>query len=346
MVVAGEQPYAGPASGWSQDWPSIYYLTKGWPITRRGRRWHRTLTFPVLLWRCLRLARIYRFKRLLVVFPNEEFLLAGFLVAIWTGAKLYPYFHNTYVENRKGLSLHFARWLQGRVFSKAIRVFVWNEGLAELYRQRYPGLKCSVLVGAVNEPIPGFSPPPEPRSPLQLIISGNIWDVCLDATQRVCDAVSQVRDSSLTFLTGMPRVFLEGMGLLKNGTRHESVPNEAVLSRLKEADILILPHGFTGSLSVEEYRTIFPTRTIEYLFSGRPILAHAPPDCYITRFLKEHRCALVVDEPNVSALIEAIDRLRSNAKLRSELVANAICAAAKFHAPRVAATLRAELQSD
>ena len=246
MVMAGEQPYEGRASGWREDWPSIFYLLKSWPITRRGRKSRHTLSFPILLWRCLRLARLYRFKKVLVVFPNEEFLLAGFLVAIWTGAKLYPYFHNTYVENRKGLSLRFARWLQGLVFSKATHVFVWNEGMAELYRQRYPGLNCSVLVGSYNDPIPGFSPPPQPGSPLQLIISGAIWDVCLDATERVCDAVSQATDSSLTFLTGMPRIFLQDMGLLRNGSRHESVPSEAVLSRLKDADILVLPHGFTG----------------------------------------------------------------------------------------------------
>jgi formate-dependent nitrite reductase cytochrome c552 subunit len=39
-------------------------------------------------------------------------------------------------------------------------------------------------------------------------------------------------------------------------------------------------------------------------------------------------------------LMQAIDRLRADAQLRADLVRNALRAAASFHAPRVAATLR------
>jgi hypothetical protein len=346
MVVAGEQPYEGPAFEWQEDWPQIFYLIKGWPRTRRGGRWWRRLLFPLLLMRCLRLARRYQCKILLVVFPNEEFLLAGYLTARWTGAKLYPYFHDTFVENRKGLSLHFARWLQARVFSKAAHVFVMSEGMAELYHERYPDLQCSPLVHSFSEPIPDFAPPPEPGSPLRFIICGSIWDTCIDATVRVCDAISQVGDASLTFLSGTPRVFLQEMGLLRNGVRHEIVPHGEVVTRLRESDIVVLPHGFSGGLSPEEYRTIFPTRTIEYLLCGRPILAHSPPNCHLTRFLREHGCALVVDEPSIPALLKAIGRLRADAQLRSDLVHKALRTAAIFHAPRVAATLRAKLQEN
>jgi glycosyltransferase involved in cell wall biosynthesis len=136
------------------------------------------------------------------------------------------------------------------------------------------------------------------------------------------------------------------MGLLKNGFGHETVAHGQVVERLSESDIVVLPHGFQGSLPPEEYRTIFPTRTIEYLLCGRPILAHTPPDCYLTRFLKEHGCALVVDKPSVPALLEAIRRLQTDAKLRSDLVRRALQTAKMFHAPRVAATLRAQLQKN
>jgi hypothetical protein len=136
------------------------------------------------------------------------------------------------------------------------------------------------------------------------------------------------------------------MGLLDKGIRHETVSRDVLIARLREADIVGLPHGFQGSLPPEEYRTIFPTRTIEYLLCGRPILAHAPPNCYLTRFLKEHECALVVDQPSVPDLLVAIERLRTDAQLRSDLVRNALRAAAIFHAPRVAAELRARLQAN
>ena len=344
MIVAGEKPHDGPPFQWQENWPEITYLIKSWPPTRRGKRWRRRLSFPFLLFRCLRLARRYRCKYIVTVFPNEEFLLAGYLTALWTGAKFFPYFHNTYIENHKGLSLLFGRWLQARVFSAATHLFVMSEGMAEFYREHYPSLRCSPLVHSFSGRIPDFSPPSEPTSPVQFIISGHIWDVCLDATTRICEAISQLNDASLTFLSGMPRVFLEEMGLLRDGFKHETVAHGQVVARLSESDIVVLPHGFHGSLSPEEYQTIFPTRTIEYLLCGRPILAHTPADCYLTRFLKEHGCALVVDKPSVPALLEAIRRLQTDAKLRSDLVRSALQTAKMFHAPRVAATLRAELQ--
>jgi hypothetical protein len=343
MVIAGEHSEDGVPFQWRADWPEIFYLIKVLPVRRRGRRWGRRLLFPLLLIRCLRLARQYQCKYVLAVFPNEEFLLAGYLTSLWARTTFFPYFHNTYVENQKGLGLLFGRWLQARVFEKAAHVFVMSEGMAELYRERYPGLKCSALVHSFNGPIPDFVPPLELALSLRFIISGHIWDSCLDATTRVCDAISKLKGASLTFLSGMPRVFFEKMGLLRNGFGHETVPHGQVIDRLRQSDIVILPHGFQGSLPPEEYRTMFPTRTIEYLLCGRPILAHAPPNCYLTRFLKEHECALVVDEPSVPALLEAIRRLQSDARLRSDLVRKALQTAKKFHAPRVAAMLRERL---
>jgi glycosyltransferase involved in cell wall biosynthesis len=130
------------------------------------------------------------------------------------------------------------------------------------------------------------------------------------------------------------------MGVLRDGWRNMTAPGDEFMERLRAADVAVLPHGFTGSFSVEEYRTIFPTKLIEYLFCGRPILAHTPPDCFVTRFLEERRCALVVSRPSKEALIEAIRRLRSDASLREELVRNALRAAEMFQARRVAETCR------
>ena len=86
-----------------------------------------------------------------------------------------------------------------------------------------------------------------------------------------------------------------------------------------------------------------PTRTIEYLLCGRPILAHAPADWYLTRFLKQHDCALLVTEPSVSALLQAVEQLRADQALRARLVRNALRAAKMFDARRVARILRSHL---
>jgi hypothetical protein len=297
----------------------------------------------LILGRCLRVAWRHRCTKIVVDFPNEEFLLVGYLAAKVTGAQLYPYFHNTYVENRKGLGQRFARWVQRRVFARAEHVFVMSEGMADLFKKRYPGLPCSPLLHTFNEAIPQFAALPEPGCPLRFVISGSINESCLDATNRLCEAIARVDNASLTFLSGTSREALKKMGLISEGVEHATVSRDQLVDRLRAADILLLPHGFSGPFSPEEYETIFPTRTIEYLISGRPILAHSPADSFLTRFLKDKGCALVVEEPRVEALLQAVERLRSNRQLREELVQNALRAAVMFHAPRVAMTARERL---
>jgi glycosyltransferase involved in cell wall biosynthesis len=346
MIVAGERPPMGPGMAWKEQWPEIVYVADGRPQTSRGARWWRKFQIPAIVFRCWRLATQRRCTAILVVSPSEEYLLAGYLVACWTGARLYPYFHNTYVEQCRAGSVAawFARRLQARVFARASRVFVMSEGMVELYRQRYPGVACSALVHSFHEDLPEHGPPPAPGTPLRVALSGNVNASCVEATVRVCDAIARI-DSTLDIVSGTARRYLQEHGLLQPHVRHHTVPREVMLRHLSESDILVLAHGFTGTLSPEEYATIFPTRTIEYLISGRPILAHAPAGCYLTRFLREHDCALVVDVPDVSAILDGIARLRRDSDLRARLVKNARAAAERFRGPRVAAVLRMMLHA-
>jgi glycosyltransferase involved in cell wall biosynthesis len=346
MVIVGERPTRGQRIVWCDDWPRLVYIALGWPAKWRGARWWRRLQLPFMLWYTLLLALRHRCRSVVAVFPNEEFVLIGYLTALLTGGSFYPYFHNTWFENRNGRTRGISRWLQSLVFARADHVFVMSEGMLELYRERYPDLKCSALVHSFNEQIPQFTPPPDPGSPLRLTICGSITESCKDATVRVAEAISRVPDTRLTLLTGSPQSYLAELGLLRDGVGYETVSRDDILNRLQQADIVVLPHGFTGGYSQEEYRTIFPTRTIEYLLCGRPILAHSPRDSYLTRFLKEHECALVVDNPSVSELVEAIELLRSDRALRSKLTRKALRAAELFDAKSVAAGFRARLNGN
>jgi len=347
MIVAGERPQRRTPIEWKEDWPEIAYLTQGLAQTARGARWRRKLQIPLLLFRCWRLVKANRCAAIVAVFPSEEYLLVGYLVARLSGARLYPYFHNTYVEQcaPHSMARRFARWFQERVFTQAAHIFVMSDGMVELFRQRYPEVKCSALVHSFNEDIPEPTETPACRTPLRFVLSGNINASCADAVARLCEAVSRI-DGTLAIFSGTARAHLKEMGMLRGNVMHEVVAREAMLRSIAEADIVLLGHGFKGELPKEEYETIFPTRTIEYLISGRPILAHAPADSFLARFLRERQCALVIDEPQVDALVNAIRLLCQDAKLRSLLVRNALRAAERFRAPIVAESLRAVLQAN
>jgi glycosyltransferase involved in cell wall biosynthesis len=343
MVLVGEKPPNAPTVRWSERWPAIHLLNSSNLDNRRGARWIRRLQFPWMLSRTVRLAKQFNCRKVVAVFPKEDHLLLGYLTALRTGAAFFPYFHNTYLDQRQGIEGAFARWLQPRVFQAATRVFVMSEGMVELYRERYPGVRCSALVHSFNDAIPAFAPPPAPGPILNFVFSGNVNESCRDAAVRLCDAVVQSRNTKLNLLSGTSRAYLARLGILRDEVRCEAVSRDDLLPRLREADVVLLPHGFNGSGAAAEYRTIFPTKTIEYLISGRPILAHAPPDCFLTKFLKRHDCALLVDNRDPNALRQAIERLRTDADLRAALVRNALQAARQFQADRVAAEFRRAL---
>jgi glycosyltransferase involved in cell wall biosynthesis len=338
MILAGEKPFGMPAMTWREEWPEICYVQSVWPVTGRGIRWWRLAQFPRLLWNCMRLIRRHRVTTVLVVFPSEHFLLAGYLAACWTGCRLLAYFHNTYYECRSGLAKRLAAWLQERVFTKAAHVFVMSEGMAEFYRERYPDLRQTPLVHSFNEDIPEFDLPAV-GSPLRLAMSGSM-NAAEDAAARLAEAVAATPDARLSLLTATAPAYLRALGILRDGTTHETVARDRLLDRLAGADIVLLPHGLSGPYPREEYATIFPTKTIEYLICGRPILAHCTAGSFLARFLAENDCALLVDQPDVNALRQAIARLRSDADLRAHLVRNALKTAEQFRAARVAQHLR------
>lgn len=122
MIIVGEKPVGRPPYRWESRWPRIVYAIRGWPPGRRGARWIRWLQLPLLFLRCLTIAHMYRVEAIVTVFPKEDFLFVGYLTACFTRARFFPYFHNTYLENRAGLALAFARWFQRRVFAKAERL--------------------------------------------------------------------------------------------------------------------------------------------------------------------------------------------------------------------------------
>ncbi|MBE2270380.1 MAG: hypothetical protein IAE80_19245, partial [Anaerolinea sp.] len=115
---------------------------------------------------------------------------------------------------------------------------------------------------------------------------------------------------------------------------------DVLIEKLREADVLLLLHGFTDTNTELEIRTIFPTKTIEYMLSGRPIIALLPGDCFLAEFLRRHDCAVLVTENDAEQLTAAIREVQANTALRERLVRNALCVVQQFSAPHVAAVLR------
>jgi glycosyltransferase involved in cell wall biosynthesis len=95
-----------------------------------------------------------------------------------------------------------------------------------------------------------------------------------------------------------------------------------VLAAQRAADILFLPIAFEANEHVAI--TASPTKMPEYLASGTPILVHAPPHAFVTKYAEERGFAEVVKAPDRAALAAAVRRLTLEPEVRERLSAHAL----------------------
>ncbi len=343
MVIIGENQPNAPALQWRNDLPKLFTGTRYINPKQRGARWLRFAQIPYLFLKSWWIARRHGCKAILVVYPNEVYLLVAYLLATLTRRPLYAYFHNLYAENI-GVGFVYmplAKWLQPRIFRKARHIFTMSAGMADYYQQekRFVG-NFSPLVHTFNEdipPIPTSAPPVQ--TPLQLASAGSINSYCADSAGRIARAVSAM-DVHMMVYTGVGRDYLATVGFVGDKFTITILPRVELLVQLPHADMVLLPHGFVGGASADEIKTIFPTKVIEYLICGKPIIAHTPEGAFLTDFLRQHDCAYVVTEPSIEAVREAITRVATDEALRLRLVQNALRTAEMFHAPNVVKHLR------
>ena len=87
-------------------------------------------------------------------------------------------------------------------------------------------------------------------------------------------------------------------------------------------DILLLPLDFTDT-GRKFSKLSMPTKAIEYMASGTPILVFAPPETAISRFCERNECAHCIIYPDPQENISSLVYLFTNHEYRSNLALNA-----------------------
>jgi hypothetical protein len=262
------------------------------------------------------------------------------------GLPFSTYFHNTYLDNA-AISKKRAAEIQPQLFRRSECVFVMSEAMRRFYEEKYHLPNCVPLVHSFAE-FPRVEHDVNCElaryDKIRLVLIGNFNQSNIEATKRFVDAVSKDHRFEINFYTDVPKVLLRRRGIDVNKIKYRGyVEDVHLVDELRKYDIIVLTHGFSGDYGDVEYRTIFPTRTIPMLLSGRPILVHSPPAAYLTEFFCENNCALVVDEPSENAILAGLHRIADEASFRTDLVKRAKVAAKEFYGPRVAAVMRHKL---
>jgi len=277
---------------------------------------------------------------------------AGFLLGAWWASRslripLYVHMHDMWEEGftspKLFLDLMVARLYERRVLKGAKRVFAITDTAAEHFREKH-GVDAYVL----KHSIPDHDVDKMPFGVTQSInhvihFAGYIYPLMnQDAIVNLVKALDLCHSEiTLDGYTQNP-VGYDAVGICGPRVSLRCAPKSEVMAAQRQSAIMFLPLAFQ-SCNPLEIRSVFPTKLLEYLVSGRPILVHAPSDSWVSRAARKDGWGEVVDQPDPQLLARAIDALLKNEARQKALVAAAFREARNRLASNVAMGLQKEL---
>ncbi len=333
-----------PASG-----PVFHYFFSEMYFMGRGYRffgWFRKMRFRPLVKKIKSLIASEKIDYVIGVYPNPDYCHAACIAAKEMQVPFSSYFHNTYTEN-VAITDPNATSIQKEIFENSQQIFVMSKGMQKFYQEKYRSDKFVPLVHTFYEypqaktqkEIPGTA-----KKHYKLVAIGNFNESNIDATQRFIKAIKGHPKYSLSVYTHVPKLLLRQRGIDIDAIDHKGfISPDDIHEALQDYDICVLTHGFTGGYGEIEYKTIFPTRTIPFLLSGKPIFAHSPPGSFLNDFIQENQCAELIDQPSEAAILEGLERISNDLAYQEKLVEAGRKTASQFYGPKVVQQLKETL---
>lgn len=254
--------------------------------------------------------------------PHGHFMIAAYFMAVILNKKLFFYLMDPVEEFASSrLQKALLKYFEPKMFDYASGIITMNNHLAIYYEKKY-GLECKVLhhsAASSGEKKTKRVINRENNEPFRIVFSGNVSRYQLDALLNLREAI-KLTPVKVQLIMYTPT---EEKTLRDYGFKEDIVITHADHSSLKEAlmnaDILFLPLSFdyAGSIIV---KAAFPSKTMDYLSAGRPILVHAPPECFIVEYAKQGRFAEVVTDNDTGALAQAVTGLLTNEVRQEKLI--------------------------
>ncbi len=255
------------------------------------------------------------------VYPEIEFLCVAATVA-WLSRlslKLYLLDLIPFVEERSFKGFYFRRFKR-QALSHASGVATISEGLSDFY-----GRELQKPCAVIQHILPPQSSCSEQCNEGNLFLGGGVYAINLQSSLRIARAAVSLQKKM--FYTS--RDFSKQLGangivslLLCERSYEADVDYQRAL-RGSDVLVLVLDWAEESGANPSALKTVFPTRTMEYLQSGVPILVHCPDDFFLACFFKEHACGVVVSERSEVALARAIEALTTETTLRSSVLKQA-----------------------
>jgi hypothetical protein len=269
-------------------------------VFRNIPRFHHTigiLFVPILLIKILRISQVLGVKKIVVIFPDELYLIAGYLLSRIRKLDLYIYYHNSYSFNRNYIAKIISQFVEKNVITNAKHVFFISEGLRNVYMHYYAGLKVksSVLEHTITIQRQNKA---EIGSEQYFLFIGSINQSNLDSLLMTFDFILNHTNYKIK-VAGPNGTFLFKYLI------HDRLQ---ILGFLSDSDLLfyqngsianIIIHGGRFGISHIENQTILPTRFMKQLGVMNNIIVISQKFTFLHFFASNFTNVFFVDLMNI-----------------------------------------------
>jgi SAM-dependent methyltransferase len=265
----------------------------------------------------LRHVRRFEPDVMLTVLYDDRWVLSSYLLSRLTGIPVIYCVHDAYAENAEVRKWPWERAFPGWIEPRALRhgtVTTILGNLARVYRQKY-GIACHLI----RHPAPRVPLPERRRSPgkpLRIAFAGAVYDNVIDPLRQLAGIVAADPELSLTVLSPASPEQLAGHGISGRGVEARFERQyEKLLAALAEFDLLFLPLAAAGGpeLAPGALQYALPTKTVDYLLAGAPILVHCPAHFELYQFLEGHQAAHLLPTGGDETLASWLGRWKAEA---------------------------------
>ncbi|MCB9849900.1 MAG: glycosyltransferase [Phycisphaerales bacterium] len=268
-------------------------------------------TFRIFL-AARKLHRETPFQRILAIYPHRYSLLAGTLASRWLHVPLAAYMHDLCAEaliTRNPFKRVFWTKVDARALSSAFLVATPTREFATHYRSR--NVMESWVLPHCNPKDAAPEDHGERSNTLRLLYAGNVYQAHEDAVAALLSAADMLDNVQLEFLSGPHKLIPPD--------RTHWVDRATARSAMAEADVLVVALS-NNTPYPREVQGCFPSKIVDYLLAGKPILAIVPPGSFVDRFVRSTGCGVVVTSQAAMDIARVVNLLR-DASARRDMAA-------------------------
>lgn len=296
------------------------------------------LRIPLVAIAATRIIKRCRVEVMITVL-HGQFYFAAALAAWWTSIPYVLVVHDDYVTSMRPALNLAGRSLVRAVVRNAAHVYAVSPEMQSTLKAEF-GVESELHRPATEPVSPHLVKPIRSlrAGSVNLVYAGSITDAVEGNLRLLAELIITgklkeygVEGAKLHLYTSLKEEQNRAWGwdhpdLVVNGW----VPQDELSAVLRRADILFLPFSFSSGAR-HTVETAFPSKTADYLASGRPILVFGPSYSSLAGYAAREGFAEVVTESSPEALARGIQRIALHAGHAEALTARALQVFSQYH---------------